>query len=113
LGKQGGTGLFRDREEQWEAGHELRDFRRILSEHNRGQDAGATFAGVVLGSLVEALLEAGDVNVEAEYLSREGMFGGKILSPANSLLPLGLGHEAIMGLGRGPRQLGSKIFIQP
>jgi len=90
----------------------MREFGQIPCESSQ-RDAGATFAGAVFGGLVEALLEAGDVNVEAENLSREGVLGEEAFRATDSLLPWGLGHGAIMGLGHGRKQPGTKIFIQP
>ncbi len=69
-------------------------------------DGSTTFAGAVFGGLVEALLETGDLNIEAENLNREGMLGEKAFRATDSLLPWILRHGAIMGLGPGRRQMG-------
>jgi hypothetical protein len=44
------------------------------------------------------LLEAGDVDVEGEDFSREGVLDGELFGPPNALLPGICGHRGIMGL---------------
>ncbi len=51
-----------------------------------------------LNTLVQILLEASYIDVEAENFCRKGMLGGKCFSPPDPLLPRSLGHRAIMGL---------------
>ena len=53
-------------------------------------------------SLAKSFLETGNVDVEAKYLSREGVLRGQVFGTPDTLLPGILGHRAIMGLRLAP-----------
>jgi len=48
--------------------------------------------------LLEAFLEARDLDIEAQHLRSKGMLSGQLVGPANSLLPRSWSHRAIMQL---------------
>jgi|ERR1700739_445309 len=76
-------------------------------------DGSTTSAGAVFGGSVEALLEAGYVNIETENLSRECVLGEKAFRATDSLLPGVLCQGAIMGLGPRRRQMGPRYLFRP
>ncbi|MDQ1390129.1 MAG: hypothetical protein QOF56_3583 [Acidobacteriaceae bacterium] len=104
LGKEGRPALFNDGKKCWEVCQGFRQVQRIggasilLTRGWAGRgldgrgDAGATFCRV-LEALVEAFLEAGNVNVKAQYLRGERMLGGEVFGAPDALLPGSFGHR--------------------
>lgn len=83
--------FFEQREKSRKTGQQFGRIRRA------GQRDLGVFRRCSLDPMVEALLETGHIDVEAEDFGRERVLIGKFFSPLDALLPRSLGHWAIMG----------------
>ena len=91
LGKASRGFFFHHREKCREANEKFRRLPQI------GQRDWRLLGGCTVDPLVEGLLEAGHVDIEAQNFGRKGVLGGEMFGAPDALLPRTRGHPGDYG----------------